>query len=104
MIRCALLFILWISVHLVSAQTAVETSATTTDVKVNEDKKVRGVGRDDRVREKKGKSIPTDRPAPKNHKSLSKTGVFRKHNHFSKNSNSAKPRARDKKKYKITPR
>jgi hypothetical protein len=64
------------------AQASVETSATTHDVKINEDKKIRTSGGEARIRERKGKSIRKDRPERKRHKDHSESGVFKRHNHF----------------------
>jgi hypothetical protein len=64
------------------AQQPVETSATTHDVKINEDKKIKTSAPKVRNREAKGKTIRKDRPERKRHKSHSESGVFKRHNHF----------------------
>jgi hypothetical protein len=62
------------------AQT-IETSATTHEVRINDEKKIRTSGGEARP-ERKGKAIRKDRPARKHHKDHSEAGVFKRHNHF----------------------
>jgi hypothetical protein len=76
----------------VHAQSAVETSATTHEVKINEDKKIKTSGGEARVKQRKGKSIRKDKPERKRHRSHSEAGVFKRHNHFK--SSSARSRER----------
>lgn len=75
------------------AQSTVETSATTHDVKINDDKKIKTAGGGEaRIKERKGKSIRKDKPERKRHKNHSESGVFKRHNHFK--SSSARSRER----------
>lgn len=85
----ALLILTSLALH---AQTAVETSATTHDVKIHEEKKVKTSGGKARSKERKGKTIRKDRPERKPHKNHSESGVFKRHNHFK--SSSARSRER----------
>lgn len=90
-LRLILFVTVLFAAHLGYGQTSVETSATTHDVKIN-DKKIKGVGGEARVRERKGKALPKERKLDKRHKSHSEAGVFKRHNHFAKKSGSARKR------------
>jgi uncharacterized protein (DUF2345 family) len=64
------------------AQASIETSATTHEVRINDEKKIRAIGGEARLRERKGKAIRKGRPVRKHHKDHSEAGVFKRHNHF----------------------